>query len=419
MAQATPVSPFAPAALAKLPPLDGVRFATAEAGIRYKARTDLMVAVLEPGTVAAGVLTQSKTCSAPVLACRDALAAGGKARMLVVNSGNANAFTGMKGREAVEVTITHAAKAVDCAPCEVYVASTGVIGEPMDATRFSHLLAGLAKDAKPAGFEAAARAIMTTDTYPKLATRAVRIGDTPVTINAFCKGAGMIAPDMATMLAFIFTDAAIAQPVLQHMIAAHTKTTFNCMTVDGDTSTSDTCLLFATGTAAKRGQTPVTDAADPRLSAFEVALHDLMRDLAIQIAKDGEGLSKFVTFEVSGAEDWAAARKIALACANSPILKTAIAGEDPELGPRRDGRRQVRRGRRQGPALDLVRRSHRRAQRRARRRVRREDGRRLHEEPRHRHPRRCRRRRRQGNGLDVRPDARLRVDQRRLSQLMP
>jgi glutamate N-acetyltransferase/amino-acid N-acetyltransferase len=332
MAQDTPVSPFAPAALVKLPPLDGVRFATAEAGIRYKARTDLMVAVLEPGTVAAGVMTQSKTCSAPVLACRDALAAGGKARMLVVNSGNANAFTGMKGREAVEVTITHAAKAVDCAPCEVYVASTGVIGEPMDATRFSHLLAGLAKDAKLDGFEAAARAIMTTDTYPKLATRAVTIGDTPVTINAFCKGAGMIAPDMATMLAFIFTDAAIAQPVLQHMIAAHTKTTFNCMTVDGDTSTSDTCLLFATGTASKRGQTPVTDAADPRLSSFETALHDLMRDLAIQIAKDGEGLSKFVTFEVSGAEDWAAARKIALACANSPILKTAIAGEDPNWG---------------------------------------------------------------------------------------
>jgi glutamate N-acetyltransferase / amino-acid N-acetyltransferase len=207
-----------------------------------------------------------------------------------------------------------------------------VIGEPMDASKFAHLLDGQAKAGKAELIEAAARAIMTTDTYPKLATRSVKIGATEVHINGFCKGAGMIAPDMATMLCFIFTDAAVAQPVLQHMLSAFTKTTFNCMTVDGDTSTSDTCLLFATGAATKRGQAPVTDAADPRLRAFEVALHELLRDLAIQVAKDGEGVSKFVTFEVSGAEDWAAARKIALACANSPILKTAIAGADPNWG---------------------------------------------------------------------------------------
>jgi glutamate N-acetyltransferase / amino-acid N-acetyltransferase len=331
MASASKISLFAPTALPVMPVIDGVRFATCEAGIRYKNRTDLMVAVLDEGSVAAGVLTQSKTCSAAVSYCRESLKIGG-ARIVVVNSGNANTFTGKKGRDAVQMTAEFAAKAVGAAPNEVYVASTGVIGEPMDASKFSHLLAGLATSAKADQTEAAARAIMTTDTYPKLATRAVKMGDVTVHINGFCKGAGMIAPDMATMLCFLFTDAAIAQPVLQHMISAYTKTTFNCMTVDGDTSTSDTCLLFATGAAAKRGQKPVSDAADPRLRAFEEALHDLMRDLAIQVARDGEGLTKFVTFEVSGAEDWAAARKIALACANSPILKTAIAGEDPNWG---------------------------------------------------------------------------------------
>ena len=324
-------SPFAPKSLPKVPDIAGVRFATAEAGIRYKGRTDLMLAVMDAGTVAAGVLTRSKTCSAAVLWCRESLKAG-NARALVVNSGNANTFTGRRGREAVETTAAAGAKAAGCGPGEVFVASTGVIGEPMDAGRFVHLLGDMAKSARADGAEAAARAIMTTDTYPKLVTRTVSIGGTAVHINGFCKGAGMIAPDMATMLCFIFTDAAIAQPVLQRMLATHVQTTFNCMTVDGDTSTSDTCLVVATGAAAKRGQPPITDAADPRLAAFEAALHDLLRDLAIQVAKDGEGISKFVTFEVSGAEDWAAARKIGLACANSPILKTAIAGCDPNWG---------------------------------------------------------------------------------------
>ena len=325
-------SPFAPKTLVELPPIEGVRFASAEAGIRYKGRTDLLLAVFDEGTVAAGVLTQSKTCSAPVLHCRANLAHGSNARALVVNSGNANAFTGKRGHDAVEMTVDFARKATGAPAHSVYVASTGVIGEPLDASKFAHLLAGMAKSAKPDAFEAAARAIVTTDTYPKLATRAFGIGGVPVTLNGFCKGAGMIAPDMATMLCFMFTDAAISQPILQQLIARHAATTFNCMTVDGDTSTSDTCLLFATGTAAKRGQTAITSAADPRLAAFDAALHDLMRDLAIQVAKDGEGLTKFVTFEVSGAESWAAARAIALSCANSPILKTAIAGEDPNWG---------------------------------------------------------------------------------------
>ena len=331
MAKITKISPFAPAQLAALRPIAGVRFATAEAGIRYKGRTDLMVAVMEPGTVVAGVLTRSKTASAPVLWCRKSLKKG-SARILVVNSGNANAFTGRCGEEAVASTVRHAASAVQCRPHEVFVSSTGVIGEPLDADKFGHLLEGLAASAQAGLFEAAARAILTTDTYPKLATQTAEIGGVTVTINGFCKGAGMIAPDMATMLCYIFTDAAIGAEALQELIAQHAATTFNCMTIDGDTSTSDTCLAFATGAAATRGQKLVTKAKSKKLSDFSRALHALMQDLAIQVAKDGEGLSKFVTFQAGGAKSWAAARKIALACANSPILKCAIAGEDPNWG---------------------------------------------------------------------------------------
>ncbi|WP_072395034.1 bifunctional glutamate N-acetyltransferase/amino-acid acetyltransferase ArgJ [Hyphomicrobium sp. CS1GBMeth3] len=331
MGKVTFRSPFVPEELAQLAPLDGVRFATAEAGIRYKGRTDLLVGVVDEGTTVAGVLTQSKTASAPVLACRKHLKKG-EARLLIVNSGNANAFTGKKGREAVDITVDAGAAAADCERHEVFVASTGVIGEPLDAGRFAHLIEGLVKRAESDAFEAAARAIMTTDTYPKLATRRALIGDVEVTINGFCKGAGMIAPDMATMLCFIFTDAAIAAAPLQALLAEHVETTFNAMTVDGDTSTSDTCLLFATGAARARGQEPVTKTGSKKLKAFSAALHDLMQDLAIQVAKDGEGLSKFVTFVVQGAETHEAARIIALSCANSPILKTAIAGEDPNWG---------------------------------------------------------------------------------------
>ena len=331
MAKTMPPSPFAPATLPRLDPIAGVCFSTAEAGIRYQGRTDLMVAVLAEDTAVAGVFTQSKTASAPVLTCRKHLKKG-EARVLVVNSGNANAFTGKKGKEAVEITVDAAAKAGDCARHEVFVASTGVIGEPLEAEKFAHLLEGLVKDAAPDAFEAAARAIMTTDTYPKMATRKALIGDVEVTLNGFCKGAGMIAPDMATMLCFIFTDAHIAAKPLQALLSEHVETTFNAMTVDGDTSTSDTCLIFATGDASARGQEPITKAGSKKLKEFSAALHDLMQDLAIQVAKDGEGLSKFVTFIVEGAESEKAARKIALSCANSPILKTAIAGEDPNWG---------------------------------------------------------------------------------------
>lgn len=328
---AAKISPFAPKALPSVPAIEGVRFASVEAGIKYKNRRDLMVAVMDEGTVSAGVLTQSKTCSAPVLWCRESLK-GGKARILVVNSGNANAFTGKKGRSAVEVTAKFAQSAVGCGPSEVYLASTGVIGEPLEADRFAHLLEGLAKSASAEGWHDTARAIMTTDTFPKLATRTAKIGDTEVTINGFCKGAGMIAPDMATMLCFLFTDAAIPAPVLQDIVASGAQTSFNCMTVDGDTSTSDTCLMFATGKAAKRGQPSVEKSDDAALQDFREKTHDLLKELAILVAKDGEGVSKFVTINVEGAETDKAARTIGLSIANSPLVKTAIAGEDPNWG---------------------------------------------------------------------------------------
>ena len=325
------ISPFAPKSYPKLPAIDGVRFSTAEAGIRYRGRTDLLVAIFDETTKAAGVLTRSKTASAPVDWCRKALRHG-NARALVVNSGNANAFTGQRGMTAAKSTAQAAASAVGCAMQDVYLASTGVIGEPLDADCFTHLIARMVKNAKASAFMDAARAIMTTDTYPKVATRKTEIGGTPITINAIAKGAGMIAPDMATMLCFIFTDAHLSSDVLQALLSEHVQTTFNCITVDGDTSTSDTCLAFATGTAKKRGQAAVRSANSKNIQAFSGALHDLMQDLAKQIAKDGEGLSKFLTVQVDGAKSWKAARAIALSCANSPILKTAIAGEDPNWG---------------------------------------------------------------------------------------
>jgi glutamate N-acetyltransferase/amino-acid N-acetyltransferase len=328
---AAKVSPFAPKSLPTVPAIEGVRFASVEAGIKYKNRRDLMVAVMDEGTVAAGVLTQSKTCSAPVLWCRESLR-GGKARVLVVNSGNANAFTGKKGRVAVETTARFAQAAVGCATNEVYLASTGVIGEPLEAEKFAHLLDRLAKSASADDWAETARTIMTTDTFPKLATRRATIGGVEVTINGFCKGAGMIAPDMATMLCFVFTDAAISADALQDVVASGARTSFNCMTVDGDTSTSDTCLMFATGKAEGRGQKPIRSADDASLADFKEKAHDLLKELAILVAKDGEGVSKFVTLHIEGAESDEAARTIGLAVANSPLVKTAIAGEDPNWG---------------------------------------------------------------------------------------
>ena len=330
MAKST-VSPFAPARLPELPQVPGVKFATCAAGIRYANRTDLMLAVLQPGTAVAGVLTRSKTSSAPVLWCRRNLGKG-KARALVVNSGNANTFTGKRGAEATRITAEAAAAAVDCASDEVYVSSTGVIGEPLDASKFTHLLDGLAKAAAPDAWHEAARAIMTTDTFPKLATRTVRLGNTDVVLNGFAKGAGMVAPDLATMLVYMFTDAAVDQPALQAILEAGADKSFNCITIDSDTSTSDTVLLFATGAAASRGAPAIKDAAIPDGRAFAAALHDLMHELALWVVKDGEGLTKFVTVEVSGAESDAAARRIGFSIANSPLVKTAVAGGDPNWG---------------------------------------------------------------------------------------
>jgi glutamate N-acetyltransferase/amino-acid N-acetyltransferase len=309
----------------------GVRFAACAAGIRYAGRIDLMLAVLQPGTAVAGVLTRSKTSSAPVLWCRRNLAKG-RARALVVNSGNANTFTGKRGAEATRMTAEAAAIAVGCALDEVYVCSTGVIGEPLDASKFAHLLDGLAGDAVPDAWHAAARAIMTTDTFPKLATRTVRLGETDVVLNGFAKGAGMIAPDLATMLAYMFTDAEVDRQALQAMLAEGADKSFNCITIDSDTSTSDTVLAFATGAAAARGAPAIKDAASPEGRAFAATLNDLMHELALMVVKDGEGLTKFVTVEVGGAESDAAARRIGFAIANSPLVKTAIAGCDPNWG---------------------------------------------------------------------------------------
>ncbi len=327
----THVSPFAPEKLLKPDLVDGVHFATAEAGIRYAGRTDLLLATLAPETVVAGVVTQSKTRSAPVDWCVEQLKHG-NARALVVNSGNANAFTGKRGVEAARITAEAAAAACGCSPNEVMLASTGVIGEPLEANKFTHLLADMTKRQESDDWEAAARAIMTTDTYPKIASRSVPFRGYTAQLSGIAKGAGMIAPDMATMLSFIFTDAPIAQPVLQQLISEHVRTTFNSITIDSDTSTSDTVLVFATGKAQQHGVAPITDMADPRTAIFSKCLGELMLELALSIVKDGEGLTKFVTLNVSGAESDEAAKTVGMAIANSPLVKTALAAEDPNWG---------------------------------------------------------------------------------------
>lgn len=325
------ISPLAPKKYPKMPAIEGVRIATAEAGIKYKNRTDLLTMVFDPGTAVAGVFTRSKCPSAPVDLCRENLGQG-KARVLVVNSGNANAFTGKKGRETTSMTAAAAAKAVGCGADEVFLASTGVIGEPLDPGKYSHLLAGMAKEARPDQWAEAAKAIMTTDTYPKLVTATVRLGDVDVTLNGIAKGAGMIAPDMATMLSFVATDAPIAAPVLQDLLSRGTAKTFNAVTVDSDTSTSDTLLLFATGAAAKRGAPEITDAKDARLGVFRRALNKMLKTLAIQVVRDGEGARKQIEVTVTGAKSARSAKRIALSIANSPLVKTAVAGEDANWG---------------------------------------------------------------------------------------
>jgi glutamate N-acetyltransferase/amino-acid N-acetyltransferase len=291
----------------------------------------LLLALFDPTTTVAGVLTQSKTASAAVEWCREHLKHG-MARALVVNSGNANAFTGMRGREAVKQTAHAAANAAGCLEADVYIASTGVIGEPLDPGKFVGFLGELADTAQADVFEMAARAIMTTDTFPKLATRSCKIDGVDVTINGIAKGAGMIAPDMATMLAFLFTDAAIEPRALHDVMAPLVEDSFNAITIDSDTSTSDTALIFATGASTKRGAPRIARGDDPRLAGFAEALFAVMRDLAHQIVRDGEGLTKFVQVTVTGAETKAAARTIAKAICNSPLVKTALAGEDPNWG---------------------------------------------------------------------------------------
>ncbi|MBB1249599.1 bifunctional glutamate N-acetyltransferase/amino-acid acetyltransferase ArgJ [Rhizobium sp. G21] len=325
------VSPLAPKSYAEMPVIEGVRMATAEAGIKYKNRTDvLMMAFDEPATVA-GVFTRSKCPSAPVDFCRANLPHG-KAKALIVNSGNANAFTGKKGKAATALTAQSTAAALGAEENEIYLASTGVIGEPLDAAKIAAVLPDLAAKLTGDFWFEAAKAIMTTDTYPKVATRSARIGDATVTINGIAKGAGMIAPDMATMLSFVVTDADLPADVLQALLAKGVGPSFNSVTVDSDTSTSDTLMLFATRAAAKRGQATVTAATDAALADFASALDSLLLDLAHQVVCDGEGARKMLEVTVNGAVSDESAKKVALSIANSPLVKTAVAGEDANWG---------------------------------------------------------------------------------------
>ncbi len=311
-----------------LPAIGGVRLAAGTAGIRYQGRTDLVLAEFAPRTAVAGVFTSNQCPGAPVDWCRAALP-GGTARALVVNAGNANVFTGRAGVASTSETAAAAAGLAGCLPSEVFIASTGVIGEVLPHARIVAALPALHAGLDGDGWEAAARGIMTTDTFPKGATRTARIGGTEVRINGIAKGSGMIAPDMATMLCFIATDAVLPPPVLQALLAGGVDRSFNCTTVDSDTSTSDTVLLFATGAG---GNAPVADAADPALAEFAQALDALLLDLALKVVRDGEGASKLVRIDVTGAISAASARRVALAVANSPLVKTAIAGEDANWG---------------------------------------------------------------------------------------
>ena len=324
------ISPFAPAAFPNLPPLAGFEMATAEAGVKYQGRTDLWVLRAKAGTQVAGVFTQNLCPGAPVDWSRKALMTQTDGpRLVVVNSGTANVFGGQKSRDAVIETAQGVAAEFGCAAESVFLASTGVIGEPLDASKvvakFPEMKAGLKSD----GWEAAACAIMTTDTHAKGATATTKIDGVDIRINGIAKGSGMIAPDMATMLAFVATDAKIAQPVLQSLLSELTETTFNAITVDSDTSTSDTLLLLASGAA---GHEEITDLSDPRLPAFKLALETVLHDLAMQVIKDGEGITKFVTINVGGAVSDMSAKRVGLSIANSPLVKTAIAGEDANWG---------------------------------------------------------------------------------------
>ncbi|MBV2359645.1 bifunctional glutamate N-acetyltransferase/amino-acid acetyltransferase ArgJ [Thalassococcus sp. CAU 1522] len=324
MAKTYQRSPLAPDTFPDLPVIDGLRLATAEAGVRYAGRRDVLLAVLSPGTTMAGVFTRSATRSANVLDCQAKIGADSDAgAAIVVNSGNSNAFTGKAGDGSVAAICQAVAERTGLPASRVFTSSTGVIGERLPHDRIIAKLDALLGALDPAKIDEAAQAIMTTDTFPKGASATVEIGGKPVRIAGIAKGSGMIAPDMATMLVYIFTDARIARADLQPMLNRLTDLTFNNITVDSDTSTSDTLLLAATGASG----VDVTGHA-----VFEDALHAVMLDLAHQVVKDGEGATKFVTVRVTGAASDADARVHALSIANSPLIKTAIAGEDPNWG---------------------------------------------------------------------------------------
>ncbi len=324
---ALPVSPLA-VAFPDLPAIAGVRFGAAEAGIRYKGRTDLVMASFAAGTTAAGVFTRNLCPGAPVDWCRLALATG-KARGLVVNAGNANVFTGQKGADAAKATAVAAGKLLGVPTKQVFIASTGVIGEQLPVERITAALPALHEQLSETGWEAAARGIMTTDTFPKAATRTAEIAGAPVSITGIAKGSGMIAPDMATMLCFIATDAKIPAPALRRLLSRGVETSFNCTTVDSDTSTSDTVLLFATGQAT---HARVDEGGGAVLADFAAKLGEILLDLALQVVRDGEGAQKLVRIDVTGAVSSKSAKRVAMAIANSPLVKTAIAGEDANWG---------------------------------------------------------------------------------------
>ncbi|MDA5192360.1 bifunctional glutamate N-acetyltransferase/amino-acid acetyltransferase ArgJ [Govanella unica] len=332
MAKDLPTSPLAPAQFPNLLPVAGVEFATTATNSRYKGRDDLLLAVFAEGTEVAGVFTRSKAPSAAVDWCRAALGvtAGKGVRALVVNAGNANAFTGRAGKATVEAVAAEVAATLGCAPHDVMQASTGVIGNPLDPAVITAHLPMLAGALGATAWDKAANAIRTTDTFPKGSCRIAEIDGYPVVIDGIAKGSGMIAPDMATMLSFVFTNAAIPAAVLQDILAGTVDRTFNCITVDSDTSTSDTLLAFATGQNARHQA--ITSFDDPRLDDFKVKFEEVLLELAHLVVKDGEGAEKFVTIRVSGAEDDRAARKVGLAIANSPLIKTAIAGADANWG---------------------------------------------------------------------------------------
>ena len=339
------VSPLAPDRFPDMPAIAGLGLATAASGLKYTGRDDMLLMHCDKGSSIAAVFTKSDTAAAPVQWSRDALASGHPPAAILVNAGNANAFTGSAGIATVTASATGMAQRIGCTPQAVLLASTGVIGEPLDSRVLEATFDGLVADISQNNsienasdnasnngddnWSAAAAAIMTTDTFPKGASTTCMIGDVPVTLSGIAKGAGMIAPDMATMLGFIATDAALPAPALTQLLRTATERSFNAITVDSDTSTNDSVFLVATGAA---GNQAPTSADDPILDEFVAALDRVMQDLACQIVRDGEGANKFITIDVVGASDDTAARKIALSIANSPLVKTAIAGEDANWG---------------------------------------------------------------------------------------